>query len=77
MDQAVLENMLRAGKLSSTEVLLQTPIDALDGALTMLMRHCSASEVCEALMERIAAAPLDEFNALKGVYFRCCTDRPA
>jgi hypothetical protein len=44
----------------------------------MLMRHRSAREVCKALMERIAAAPLDELNALKGVYyFRHCTDRPA
>ena len=77
MDQAVLEKMLRARTISSVEVLLQTPIDGLDEALTMLMRHCSAKEVCEALMERIAVVPLDEFNALKGVYFRCCTDRPA
>ena len=78
MDQAVLENMLRARTISSTELLLQTPIAGLDEALTMLMRHCSAREVCEALMERIAAAPLDEFNALKGVhYFRHCADRPA
>jgi hypothetical protein len=77
MDQAVLEKMLRARTISSVEVLLQTPIDGLDEALTMLMRHRSAREVCEALMERIAAAPLDEFDALKGVYFRCCTDRPA
>jgi hypothetical protein len=78
MDQAVLENLLRAGKISSVEVLLQTPIDGLDEALTMLMRHCSAREVCKALMERIAAASLDEFNALKGVcYFRRCADRPA
>jgi hypothetical protein len=77
MDQAVLEKMLRARTISSVEVLLQTPIDGLDEALTMLMRHRSAREVCEALMERIAAAPLDEFNALKGVYFRHCGDRPA
>ena len=73
----MLEKMLRAGEVSSVEVLLQTPIDSLDEALTMLMRHCSAREVCKALMERIAAAPLDELNALKGVhYFRHCTDRP-
>ena len=77
MDQAVLENALRAGRISSVEVLLQTPIDGLDEALTMLMRHRSAREVCEALMERIAAVPLDEFDALKGVYFRRCADRPA
>jgi hypothetical protein len=75
MDQAVLEKMLRAGKISSVEVLLQTPIDGLDEVLTMLMRHRSPREVCKALMERIAAAPLDEFNALKGVYFRHCGQR--
>jgi hypothetical protein len=65
MDHAVLENALCAGKISSVEVLLQTPIDGLDEVLTMLMRHRSAGEVCKALMERIGAAPLDEFNALK------------
>jgi hypothetical protein len=78
MDQAVLEDMLRAGKISSVEVLFQTPIGGLDEALTMLMRHRSARDVCKALMERISAASLDEFNALKGVYyFRRCVDRPA
>jgi hypothetical protein len=78
MNQAVLEKMLRARTISSAEVLRQTPIDGLDEALTILLRHCSAREVCEALMERIAATPLDEFHALKGVhYFRHCADRPA
>jgi hypothetical protein len=77
MDQAVLEKMLRTGKISSVEVLAETPIDGLDEALTMLMRHRSAREVCKALMERIAAVPLDEFHALKGVYFRHCVDRAA
>jgi hypothetical protein len=78
MDHAVLENALCAGKISSVEVLLQTPIDGLDEVLTMLMRHRSAGEVCKALMERIGAAPLDELNALKGVhYFRRCADRLA
>jgi hypothetical protein len=72
MEQAMLEKMLRAGKISSVEVLLQTSIDGLDEALTMLMRHRSAREVCKARMERIAHTPLEEFNQLKGVYFRHC-----
>jgi hypothetical protein len=57
--------------------LLQTPIDGLDEAVAILMRHRSAREVCKALMERIAAVSLDEFNALKGVYVRHCVDRTA
>jgi 16S rRNA C1402 N4-methylase RsmH len=70
MDQAVLERMVHDKKITSAEILAQTPIEGLDAALTVLMRHRSAKEVCKALMERIAKTPLDEFGALRGVYFR-------
>ncbi|HKA58494.1 MAG TPA: hypothetical protein VKD28_07750 [Gemmatimonadales bacterium] len=76
MDQTVLERMIRSGKLSTTEVLGQTPVDRLEEALVLLKRHRPANDVCQALTERIASAPLDDFNALKGLYFAHCVDRP-
>jgi hypothetical protein len=76
MDQTVLERMIRFGKLSTTEVLGQTPVDRLEEAVELLKRHRPANDICQALIERIAKAPLDDFNALKGVYFAHCVDRP-
>jgi len=76
MDQTVLERMIRSGKLSTSEVLGQTPVDRLEEAVELLKRHRPANDICEALVERIAKAPLDDFNALKGVYFAHCVDRP-
>jgi hypothetical protein len=35
----------------------------------MLMRHRPVKEVCNALMEWISRAPLEEFNQLEGVCF--------
>ena len=36
MDQATLEKMLRAGKITAEEVLAHTPLDRLDDTLTSL-----------------------------------------
>jgi hypothetical protein len=70
MNQAALEQMLSTGKVTSAEVLADAPLDALDDALTMLMRHRPANEVCDALMERITRTPSEDLCALKGVYFK-------
>jgi 16S rRNA C1402 N4-methylase RsmH len=76
MDQTVLERMIRTGKLSAADVLHQTPVDRLEEALALLKRHRPAKDICQALTERIAKAPLDDFNALKSLYFQHCVDRP-
>jgi len=76
MNQAVLERMIRAGKLSAADVLHQTPVDQLEEAVSLLKRHTPATDICQALTERIAKAPIDDFNALKSLYFRHCVDRP-
>jgi len=76
MDQTILERMIRSGKLSTTEVLGQTPVDQLEETVALLKRLRPANDICQALVERIAKAPLDDFNALKGVYFAHCVDRP-
>lgn len=76
LDHTTLERMIRTGKLSTVEVLQQTPVDRLEEAMAILSRHRAAKDICQALMERIAKAPLDDFNALKRLYFQHCVDRP-
>jgi hypothetical protein len=76
MDQAILERMIRVGKLSTEDVLLQTPVERLEEIVALLKRHRPASDICQALTERIAAAPRGDFDALKRLYFQCCVDRP-
>jgi hypothetical protein len=56
MEQAVLERMIRAGKLSTEDVLRQTP---LEEAVALLRRHRPAKDICQALTARIAKAPLE------------------
>ncbi len=72
MDCAALERLLLAGKITTDDLLKQTPLQDLDVVLTLLKRHRPIGEVCTALLEEIATAPLTEFNALKLVYFRHC-----
>jgi hypothetical protein len=72
MDRAALEHLLLAGKISTNDLLKQTRLQDLDVVLTLLKRHRPVGEVCTALLEEIATAPLTEFNALKLVYFRHC-----
>ena len=76
MDRTVLERMIRAGKLSATDVLQQTPVDQLEDAVALLKRLRPAKDICQALTERIAKAPADDFDALKSLYFQHCVDRP-
>ena len=76
MDQAVLQRMIRAGKLSTAEVLQQTPVDRLEEAVALLRRYRPAKDICQALTARIAKAPLEDFGALKSLYFQHCVDRP-
>src|SRR5262249_40762264 len=54
----VLERMVRDGKITVYEVVQQASLDRLDQVLTMLKRHQPAADICTALLERIARAPL-------------------
>ena len=76
MDWSVLERMIRARKVSATDVLQKTPIEHLEEAVALLKRYRPAKDICQALTERIAKAPIGDFNALKNLYFRHCVDRP-
>jgi hypothetical protein len=72
MDQATIEEMVRARKIAVDELLMQAPIDGLDEVLTMLRRHLSTEEVCAALTERAAKAPIEDLEALRNVYLKHC-----
>ncbi len=58
----VLERMIRDGKVTASEVVEQASLERLDDVLTMLIRHLPRKEICDALLGRIARAPLDQFN---------------
>jgi 16S rRNA C1402 N4-methylase RsmH len=64
--------MIRDGKVTASEVVERASLERLDDVLTILKRHRPTTEVCTALLERIARSPLDQFNRLKAVYFHHC-----
>jgi len=70
VDQTALERLLYAGQITVNDLLKQSPFEELDEILTLLKRYRPVEEVRAGLMERIASAPLAEFNALKVMYFR-------
>lgn len=67
MDQATLEKMVCAGKITPEEVLAHVPPNRLNDTLTFLKRHRETKEVCRAMMERIAKASRDDFENLKDI----------
>ena len=59
---------------AAVELLTRTPIDRLEETVQALKRHRPAAEVRKALVERIAHAPLSDFEALKHIYLKHCGD---
>ena len=59
---------------SAVELLKRTPIDRLEETVQALKRHRPAAEVRKALVERIAHAPLSDFESLKHIYLKHCGD---
>ena len=72
MDQAILDGMVRAGAVSSAQMLKQATIEDLDKVVAMLKRYLSTEEICAALTERIEKAPVEDLQTLKEVYFKHC-----
>ena len=70
MDGEVLEQILRARKISAEDLLRQTVAERVDGAVEILLRHLPYDEVRRALYERIAGAPLADFEILRMAYFK-------
>jgi hypothetical protein len=61
-------------ELLPVEVLAKVPMDELDDAVRALKHSRSAEEIRAALVERIATAPLSDFQALKAIYLTHCAD---
>ena len=61
-------------ELSTVELLSRVPLDELETAILALREDRTAQEIRAALIERIARAPLSEFQALKIVYLAYCAD---
>jgi hypothetical protein len=54
---------------TAIEQLESTSIDRLEETVKALKKHRPATEVRDALMKRIACAPLDEFETIKRIPF--------
>lgn len=74
-----LSHLLRAergpdNELSTAELLSRVPLDEVEPIVLALKQYRTAQEIRAALIERIAHAPLSEFQALKIVYLAHCAD---
>ena len=59
---------------SAVELLKRTPLDQLEETVRALKKQRPAEEVRKAMVERIASAPLTEFETLKTIYLKHCGD---
>ena len=59
---------------SAVELLKRTPLDQLEETIRALKKQWPAEEVRKAMVERIASAPLTEFETLKTIYLKHCGD---
>ena len=60
--------------IPAVELLRQTPLDRLEEAVKALKKQRTVAEVRTAVVDRIARAPLSEFETLKTIYLRYCGD---
>jgi hypothetical protein len=60
--------------LPTLELLARVPLDQLDDAVRTLKVSRSAEEIRAAVVDRIARAPLTEFQILKAIYLTHCAD---
>jgi 16S rRNA C1402 N4-methylase RsmH len=60
--------------LTALELLQRTPLKQLEQTVKALKRHRSAAEVRQAMVQLIAAAPLNDFGTLKQIYMMHCAD---
>lgn len=51
-----------------------TPLDRLEETVRALKQRRSSDEVRKAMVERIARAPIAEFETLKHIYLKHCGD---
>jgi hypothetical protein len=61
-------------ELPALELLAIVPLDQLDAAVRALKESRSAEEIRAAMVDRIAHAPLTQFQSLKAIYLTHCAD---
>jgi hypothetical protein len=59
---------------SAVDLLKLTPLDQLEEMVKALKKQRPADEIRKAMVERIACAPLTEFETLKTIYLKHCGD---
>lgn len=62
----------RDGALLAVELVQHTPLDQLEETVKALKAERSLAEVRRAMVERIARAPLADFDRLKHIYLKHC-----
>ena len=60
--------------LPALDVLAKVPVEQLDDAVRALKASRSVQEIRAAMVERIARAPLSEFQTLKAIYLTHCSE---
>jgi len=60
--------------IPAVDLLRQTPLERLEEAVKTLKKQRTVAEVRKAMVDRIARAPLSEFETLKTIYLRYCGD---
>lgn len=70
---ALLISGTEAGdQVRAADLLTETPLDRLEATVIALKRDRSPEIARKAMVERIARAPLAEFEMLKLIYLRHC-----
>ena len=54
------------------DLLAEIPIERLEEVVAQLNGKRQAAEVCDALMKRIALAPISQFQMLRDIYHKQC-----
>ena len=70
MDHVGLKRLLEKRRVTTIKLLTDADFEDVEPILLVLKRFRPLEELSIALMERMAIAPLPEFNALKALYVR-------
>ena len=77
LPKALLSSGTESGnKVTVADLLTETPLDRLEETVMALKRDRSPEVARRAMVERIARAPLSEFEMLKHIYLRHCGNAP-
>lgn len=75
----IFEKVLRIAPVVEADlpvikILRRTPLERLDKTVAALNRRRSRTEVRQAMLDLIAAAPLEHFGALRAVFMAHCAE---